>query len=223
MSATGSITRQVQQAIEEGEGILRLAPTWVPRSYLVPGRRLKLAERDLYAYGADRGGIDERWLASTTFAMNEGRTPDEGLSFVVSPGGRFTLKEAVEAEGERLVGKTIWSKYKRWPVYSKFFDNLGPIPHHLHQSEDQAKLVGEKANRRVTTSLRISTPPLATSRTHTLDSNPAPPRTTFATVWPAGTKATTTFSVSRRLISWCPERDGWCQPACCTRRLVAYL
>jgi hypothetical protein len=144
MSTTGSITLQIQQAIEEGEGILRLAPTWVPRSYLVPGRRLKLAEQDLYAYGADRGGIDERWLASTTFAMNEGRTPDEGLSFVVSSTGRFTLKEAVETAGERLVGKEIWSKYKRWPVYSKFFDNLGPIPHHLHQSEAQAKLVGRE-------------------------------------------------------------------------------
>jgi hypothetical protein len=76
--------------------------------------------------------------------MNEGRTPDEGLSFVVSSTGRFTLKEAVEAAGERLVGKEIWSKYKRWPVYSKFFDNLGPIPHHLHQSEAQAKLVGRE-------------------------------------------------------------------------------
>jgi hypothetical protein len=144
MSTTGSITRQIQQAIDEGDGILRLAPTWVPRSYLVPGRRLKLAEQDLYAYGADRGGIDERWLASTTFAMNEGRTPNEGLSFVVSSAGRFTLKEAIEAEGERLVGKVIWAKYKRWPVYSKFFDNLGPIPHHLHQSEEQAKLVGRE-------------------------------------------------------------------------------
>jgi hypothetical protein len=141
MTTIGPITRLVQQAIEDGEGILRLAPTWVPRSYLVPGRRLKLAEQDLYAYGADRGGIDERWLASTTFAMNEGRTADEGLSFVVSSAGRFTLKEAVEAEGERLVGKTIWSRYKRWPVYSKFFDNLGSIPHHLHQSDEQAKLV----------------------------------------------------------------------------------
>jgi hypothetical protein len=130
--------------MEDGEGILRLAPAWVPRSYLVPGRRLKLDERDLYAYGADRGGIDERWIASTTFAMNENRTPDEGLSFVVSRGDRFRLKDAVEAEGERLVGRAIWETYKRWPVYSKFFDNIGPIPHHLHQSEEQARLVGRE-------------------------------------------------------------------------------
>jgi hypothetical protein len=144
MTKESSITRRVREALEKGEGILRLEPTWVPRSYLVPGRRLKLDARDLYAYGADRGGIDERWIASTTFAMNENRTPNEGLSFIVSGGDRFTLKHAVEAEGERIVGKAIWDKYKRWPVYSKFFDNLGPIPHHLHQSEDQARLVGRE-------------------------------------------------------------------------------
>jgi hypothetical protein len=138
------IHRAVRSALEAGEGVLRLAPTWVPRSYLVPGRRLKLDSRDLYAYGAERGGIDERWIASTTMAMNENRTPDEGLSFVESEGARLTLKEAVEVEGERLVGKAIWEKYRRWPVYSKFFDNLGPIPHHLHQSEEQARLVGRE-------------------------------------------------------------------------------
>jgi hypothetical protein len=111
---------------------------------MVPGRRMKLDIRDLYAYGAHRGGIDERWIASTTMAMNENRTPTEGLSVVVGRDGRFLLKEAVEAEGERLIGKAIWSKYKRWPVYSKFFDNMGPIAHHLHQSEEQARLVGRE-------------------------------------------------------------------------------
>lgn len=144
MKAATSLNKMIHQALETGEGILRLAPTWVPRSYLVPGRRLKIDSRDLFAYGADRGGIDERWIASTTMAMNENRTPDEGLSFVESEGVRFTLKEAVEAEGERLVGRAIWEKYHRWPVYSKFFDNLGPIPHHLHQSEEQARLVGRE-------------------------------------------------------------------------------
>lgn len=140
-TAVNSVTRQ---ALEAGEGILRLAPTWVPRVYLQPGRRLKLDQRDLYAYGAHRGGIDERWFASTTPAMNDNRTPDEGYSYVVHQDQRFTLKDAVEAEGPRLVGKAIWEKYHRWPVYSKFFDNSGPIMHHLHQSDEQAKLVGRE-------------------------------------------------------------------------------
>jgi hypothetical protein len=138
----GSATA-VRQALEAGEGLLRLAPTWVPRSFLMPGRRLKLAPQDLYALGAHRGGIDERWFASTTPAANEGAPPDEGLSYVVHEGKRaFTLRDAVEAEGARLVGPGIWDKYHRWPVYSKFFDNLGPIPHHMHQNNEQAARLG---------------------------------------------------------------------------------
>ncbi|HMF12060.1 MAG TPA: hypothetical protein VKE94_07125 [Gemmataceae bacterium] len=135
----------VRQAIEAGAGILRLAPTWVPRSFLMPGRRIKLAPQDVYALGAHRGGIDERWFSSTTAAANEGAPPDEGLSYVVLDGKRaFTLKDAVGLEGERLVGKAIWGRYKRWPVYSKFFDNLGPIPHHMHQNNAQAAKVGQQ-------------------------------------------------------------------------------
>jgi hypothetical protein len=111
----------------------------------MPGKRIKLAPQDYYALGAHRGGIDERWFASTTPAANEGAPPDEGLSYVVSNGKRaFTLREAVASEGERLVGPAIWQKYQRWPVYSKFFDNLGPIPHHMHQNDKQAALVGQQ-------------------------------------------------------------------------------
>src|SRR5579885_2699518 len=89
----------VREAIEAGEGILRLAPTWVPRSFLMPGRRLKLHPDDLYALGAHRGGIDERWFSSTTPAANEGAPWDEGLSYVVHAGRRaFTLREAIAAE-----------------------------------------------------------------------------------------------------------------------------
>jgi hypothetical protein len=135
----------VRAALEAAEGILRLAPTWVPRSFLMPGKRIKLAQEDLYAYGADRGGIDERWFASTTPAANEGADWDEGLSYVVHDGERaFTLREAVALEGARLVGQAIWDRYQRWPVYSKFFDNFGPIPHHMHQSNEQAALVNQQ-------------------------------------------------------------------------------
>src|SRR5262249_52803639 len=135
----------VREALEANEGLLRLAPTWVPRSFLMPGRRIKLAPQDVYAYGAHRGGIDERWFASTTPAANENREPDEGLSYVVHGGKRaFTLKDAVESEGAKLVGESIWNKYRRWPVYSKFFDNLGPIPHHMHQNNAQAAKVGQQ-------------------------------------------------------------------------------
>ena len=134
----------VEGALQETGGLLRLAPCWVPRSFLQPGLRLKLHPDDVYAFGADRGGIDERWFASTTEAANEGRVPDEGLSYCVVDGQRFTLREAVSECGATLVGQNIWDRYAKWPVYSKFFDNMGPIPHHMHQSEEQAALVGQE-------------------------------------------------------------------------------
>src|SRR3982751_5163896 len=94
----------VEGALAESGGLLRLAPCWVPRSFLQPGKRLKLHPDDLYAYGLNRGGIDERWFASTTPAANEGRVPDEGLSYVVVGSERFTLADAVSEIGEALIG-----------------------------------------------------------------------------------------------------------------------
>ena len=131
-------------ALTANKGVLRLAPTWVPRSFLQPGRRLKLHPDDYYALGTHRGGIDERWFASTTEAANDNRAPDEGLSYVVVGKDKFLLRDAVAELGADMVGGYIWKKYKKWPVYSKFFDNMGPIPHHMHQNAKQAKLVGQE-------------------------------------------------------------------------------
>src|SRR4051812_10706636 len=92
----------VEGALSDSDGLLRLAPCWVPRSFLQPGKRLKLHPDDLYAYGLNRGGIDERWFASTTPAANENRTPDEGLSYVVVGENRLTLADAVAECGPQL-------------------------------------------------------------------------------------------------------------------------
>ena len=144
ISKDDNIGSLLDAALEAGEGLLRLAPTWVPRSFLHPGKRIKLAPNDWYAYGAHRGGIDERWFASTTEAANENRQPDEGLSYIVFDQQRFLLKDAVDERSEILIGEEIYGKYGRWPVYSKFFDNMGPIPHHMHQSAEDAALVGQE-------------------------------------------------------------------------------
>ncbi|MGB7161461.1 MAG: hypothetical protein WBD40_25605 [Tepidisphaeraceae bacterium] len=141
---TGNVRKVALAALEQGGGLLRLAPCWVPRSFLQPGKRLKLDPKDLYAFGLNRGGIDERWFASTTPAANDNRTPDEGFSYIVAGDVRCTLADAVSELGEALIGSSIWKKYKKWPVYSKFFDNMGPIPHHMHQSKEQAKLVKQE-------------------------------------------------------------------------------
>ncbi len=138
---TDNVRPALDQAMEESGGLLRLSPCWVPRDFLHPGKRLKLHPDDLYAFGLHRGGIDERWFGSTTPADNPGREPDEGLSHAVVRDQRFLLKDAVEEAGGEIIGETIWNTYGRWPVFSKFFDNMGPIPHHMHQDQQQAERV----------------------------------------------------------------------------------
>ena len=138
----------IERAMEQGRGILRLAPNWVPRSFCIPGRRIKLHPDDYYALGAERGGIDERWLASTTPADNGPLTaPNEGLSFVVfEDGGRTEkalLRDAVEELKGELIGERLWKQYGKWPAYSKFFDNQGPLPHHIHHRDEHAANVGQ--------------------------------------------------------------------------------
>jgi hypothetical protein len=135
--------RTIQDAIDAGGGILRLEPCWVPRTFMVPGRRLKLHPDDLYALGGHRGGINERWFSSTTNADNgPGTPPDEGLSYVRANGRRFQLKGAIDTAGDLLIGAETMAVRGGWNLLCKFFDNLGPIPHHMHQSEEQAQLVG---------------------------------------------------------------------------------
>ena len=139
-----NVDQQVDNALQAGKGILHLAPTWVPRTFVMPGKRMRLAPEDLYALGVHRGGIDERWFASTIGADNGPGTPeDEGLSYVVGPDDdRFLFRDAVEAAGERVIGRQMMQDWGRWPVLCKFFDNMGPLPHHLHHDREHAARVG---------------------------------------------------------------------------------
>jgi len=134
------------KALDQGKGIVRLAPNWVPRSFCVPGRRIKLHPDDYYVLGSQRGGIDERWFASPTPADNGPLTaPNEGLSFIVVQDGAKTekvlLRDAVADLKGALIGERLWKQYAAWPMFSKFFDNQEPLPHHIHHRDEHAKLV----------------------------------------------------------------------------------
>jgi hypothetical protein len=137
------------KALEQGKGILRLAPNWVPRSFCVPGRRIKLHPDDYYVLGGQRGGIDERWFSSTTPAKNGPLTGEnEGLSAVVFRDGtkeeQILLRDAVDELKGELIGERLWNEHQSWPMYSKFFDNMGPLPHHVHHNDEKAALIGQK-------------------------------------------------------------------------------
>lgn len=140
------LEKKIRAAYEQGEGILRLAPVFVPRLFSQPGHRLKLHPDDYFALGTQRGAIKERWFSSVITANNGPlAAPDEGLSYVTptdDPSDKFTLRDAIAELGEAAIGKELLEKYGTWPMYSKFFDYSVPLFHHVHLTFDKAALVG---------------------------------------------------------------------------------
>ncbi|MDP6636973.1 MAG: hypothetical protein QGG42_18895 [Phycisphaerae bacterium] len=132
-----------QRALDQGKGIMRLTPTWVPRVFCVPGRRIRLHPDDYYALGGNRGGIDERWFSSTTPADNGPLTSvNEGLSHIVVENETVVLREAIDELKGAILGDALWDAFKCWPMYSKFFDNQGALPLHIHHNDEFAARVG---------------------------------------------------------------------------------
>ncbi|MCX6089378.1 MAG: hypothetical protein NTX88_03190 [Candidatus Atribacteria bacterium] len=136
-----TIRELVGKEIERTGGIFRLAPTWVGRTgIVVPGRRIKL--EDIYLNQAV--AVNERWLASVTYADNGVSNAvcpqDHGFSYLVVDRFRFLLRDAF-----RVVGDVLLGKGKEWDVLPKFFDNNGRIPSHLHPCQQHVKkgLIGK--------------------------------------------------------------------------------
>lgn len=137
----------IQESFEQGKGILHMRPAWVPRGSGAPGKRIGLHPDDYYALGIKRGAIIERWMSSTTHASNGPDTPeDEGMSYLAKTDQEspdVLLEEAVnELKGE-LIGEELWNECGRWPMFSKFFDDMRPLPHHVHHDEAHAVRVGQ--------------------------------------------------------------------------------
>jgi hypothetical protein len=132
----------VENAIEEGNGILRLSPAWVARDFLDSGRRLGLPE-DAYDVG-ERGMICERWFGATNTADNPIGAADEGLAYIVIDGEKVvTLKEAVEVAGPLIMGEEYARTHNGLGRLAKIFDYADRLPYHLHQMKDDAALVGQ--------------------------------------------------------------------------------
>ncbi len=137
--ADGTKRHIIENALNQGNGILRLEPAWVARDFLPPGRRLGLKDEE-YEVG-ERGWISERWIGSTTKADNRVGPPDEGLGYLDIQGERITLKEGVEVAGDLIMGAEYASTHKGLGRLAKIYDFGARIPFHIHQmKKDAAKL-----------------------------------------------------------------------------------
>ena len=91
-------------------------------------------------------GLDEVWMCCTVPIVTgviDTRTNKapfrEGESHVLTPNGHvISLQDLIVADPEAVMGEKITAFSKSlfgkptWPIVSKKFDNLNPIPDHLH-------------------------------------------------------------------------------------------
>lgn len=131
----------IVREIEKNNGVLRLNPAWVARDFLPPGRRFGLPDSE-YELG-ERGGICERWIASTTKADNKVSVFNEGLSTLHLDNEQvITLKEAIEVAPYMIMGEEYSKTHTGLGRLAKIFDYEERLPYHIHQMQEHAKLVG---------------------------------------------------------------------------------
>jgi hypothetical protein len=144
MSVVDAKRDHLERALSQGNGILRLSPTWVARDFLPPGRRLGLPD-DAYDVG-ERGYICERWLGSTTVADNAVGPPNEGLSYLAVDGAEgLSLADAVAADPVAMMGEDYAATHAGLGRLAKIFDYSTRLPLHLHQRQEHAALVGRRS------------------------------------------------------------------------------
>jgi hypothetical protein len=126
--------------LKETDGILRMVPDFIPRNSFMPGRRLRLHPDDYSYYGMELGMIEERWFCATAPVVHgvTNAPEDLGMQYVDCDGKRFLFKDAVAELGEALIGRELWQRYGRWPMFSKFYDYATTSFFHLHPTEAAA-------------------------------------------------------------------------------------
>ena len=140
------MSQKVREVFEQGQGIFRMMPNFVPRCFSKPGHRLRLHPDDYFALGMKRGAMKERWFSSTIVANNGPyAAEDEGLSYIAlnqDGSEKVALRDAIQELGAEIIGQELMDTYGGWPMYSKFFDNNVPLFHHLHLDNEAAARVG---------------------------------------------------------------------------------
>ncbi|MFC2087139.1 hypothetical protein ACFLSA_03130 [Bacteroidota bacterium] len=133
----------LEKMLNDNNGLIHLAPAWVPYTFSTPGRRLKLHPDDLFALGLERGGIDERWFGSTCNADCGPLTKeDDGLSYAINNGEMVLLRDIINEAGIEVLGKKVMDKWGGLKVFSKFFDNMEELPLHIHSRDEHAREIG---------------------------------------------------------------------------------
>ncbi|MFN5638049.1 MAG: hypothetical protein ACK5AA_00725, partial [Akkermansiaceae bacterium] len=136
----------LDDCLNQNDGVLQLVHRYAGRTFCSPGKRLRLDAKSYYPDYMGGTGLDEVWMCCTVpivtgvIDTRTGQAPfREGEAHVLTPSGQFiSLQDLIAANPVAVMGEKITAFSKAlfgnitWPIVSKKFDNLNPIPHHLH-------------------------------------------------------------------------------------------
>lgn len=134
----------LQSQLEKYHGVARFVPLWLPRTFLPPGRRLKLHPDDLYGFGVDKGGICERWFCSTGVPGADGAIDETTVSrfYLGEKGSELLFPEAIEMMGNDLLGAETMQRLGTFKMFAKLYDYGAALPLHMHPTAEYANRVG---------------------------------------------------------------------------------
>lgn len=150
IDGTGGGTAAVlDDCLNKNGGVLQLLHRYAGRTFCTPGRRLRLEEKSYYPDYMGGTGLDEIWMCCTVPIVTgviDTRTNKapfrEGEAHVLTSDGQvIALQDLITANPEAVMGAKVTAFSKEmfgkptWPIVSKKFDNLNPIPDHLHWSK----------------------------------------------------------------------------------------
>jgi hypothetical protein len=116
-------------------GILKLQPEFVHRFYPDLGR---MGQKRLKR-GASQW-IPERWIGSSTHAINAPSIPSGGLSMLAGARRPIALRDAVRAAPEQMLGPDLLAAHgTEFRVLVKILDPAEAIVFHLHATDKQVR------------------------------------------------------------------------------------
>ncbi|MFO0976368.1 MAG: hypothetical protein U0996_08210 [Planctomycetaceae bacterium] len=147
--ASGGIASVLDSCLTKNGGVLPLLHRYAGRTFCTPGKRLRLDARSYYPDYMGGTGLDELWMCCTVPIVTgviDTRTKKapfrEGEAHVLTADGQvISLQDLISANPATVIGDKVTALSKQlfgnitWPIVSKKFDNLNPIPHHLHWSK----------------------------------------------------------------------------------------
>ena len=142
----GGTASVLDACLNKHDGVLQLVHRYAGRTFCTPGKRLRLDAASYYPEYMNGTGLDELWMGCTVpivtgvIDTRTQRAPfREGESHVLTADGQLiSLQDLIVADSTAVMGEKITTLSKSllgkvtWPIVSKKFDNLNPIPDHLH-------------------------------------------------------------------------------------------